>query len=81
METTRKWLFQIGTIILCVNAGLSFMYGPAKGPAQLVFRIGVFLLGLALLAAGCVLWLVDRSRSTKSGQSEPEEVHESEVFD
>jgi hypothetical protein len=80
MESARKWLFQIGTIILCVNAGLSFMHGPAKGPAQLVFRIGVFLLGLALLAAGGVLWLISRSQSTQSA-NEPEELDESDLID
>jgi hypothetical protein len=83
MQKAQKLLLNIGSIIVGVNAALSFMHrGEDSGPAVLLFRLGVFCLGLMLLGAGGILALINKlDRSKKSRAAQPVEVDEAELFD
>lgn len=75
MQQARQVLLQVGTIILCVNGGLWFVSNLRDdGPptfGQLVFRIGVFLLGLFLVGSAGVLALIQKFVTPAEDQSKP----------
>jgi hypothetical protein len=86
MEKTRNVLLQIGTLILCINGGLWFKDSltgdKPNGPAVILFRLGVCLLGLVLLGTGGILTLVMHfNRSVPRPLNREEPVSDDELFD
>jgi len=83
MQKARQSLLQIGSIILCVNGALWFMSNLRQdGPAtfgQLLFRLGVFLLGMTLVGTAGLLALIEKFQGPSA--SEPQVIEESDLID
>jgi hypothetical protein len=86
MEKTRNALLQIGTLILCINGGLwfkdSLTGNEPNGPAVILFRLGVCLLGLVLLGVGGILTAVIYfNRTVPRPLNRVEQISDDELFD
>ena len=87
MEKTRNLLLQIGTLILCINGGLWFKDSltgggnEPNGPAVILFRLGVCLLGLVLIGIGGILTVVMYFNRSVPRPLNREQVSDEELFD
>ena len=85
MQKARQSLLQIGTFILCFNGVWWFISNMREGPTtfgQLMFRLAVFLLGLALVVTGGLLALIERlQRRSHTESSGPQVIEESDLID
>lgn len=86
MQRTRQILLQAGTFILCLNGFLWFMSNMRDDGAitfgQLLFRIGVFLLGLILVAGAGLLALIEKLQGPGESATnpDPQPINESELI-
>lgn len=74
MQKAKQMLLQVGAIILCANGGLWFMSNLRGQPisfGQLLFRIGVFLLGLLLVAGAGMLALIEKLQAPPEPTPKP----------
>lgn len=86
MEKSRNVLLQIGTLILCINGALwlkdSLTGREQNGPAVVLFRLGVCLLGLLLLGIGGLLTVIMYfNRAVPKPLNRVEYVADDELFD
>ncbi len=87
MDKTRNVLLQVGTLILCINGALWFKDSlsgdDVQGPAVVMFRLGVVLLGMVLLGGAGVMSLVLHfDRSARKPLNRPvDEITDDELFE
>jgi hypothetical protein len=86
MEKTRNLLLQFGTLVLCINGGLWFKDSltgdKPNGPAVILFRLGVCLLGLLMMGTAGVLTLIMHlNRPAPRPLNRVEHVSDDELFD